>query len=331
MSSRAVVSFNPASGRGRGALRMPRYLSLLEAHLPGFRHGVTTRPGEESVLAEQALGEDVDLIVAVGGDGTWSNVADRIVASGRDGVALGLLAAGTGNDFGRNFGLSRRTPEAAVRTLSEGRTVRVDVGRVTSGGRALDASAGTPATSGPRHFINVLGFGFDVAVLEAAKGARILKGELLYKVTALRQLLAFRGISLTLTPEREPTLEGRHLMLTVSNGPFFGGSFPIAPAAELTDGLLDACAIGDAHPIARAGLFRQASKGHHVLSPRVHTRRDARFVVRFESAPKYELDGEVWQAEDCEVVIEAAPQALSVVVPGGGAPGLRPVRPRPAS
>ena len=119
MPRRAFVVFNPASGRGRGAGRMDRYLSLLETHLPGFHHGITTLPGEESVLAEQALQDGFELIVAVGGDGTWGSVADRIIASGRDDVALGILAAGTGNDFGRNFGLSTRTPEDAVRTLAE--------------------------------------------------------------------------------------------------------------------------------------------------------------------------------------------------------------------
>lgn len=315
MPRRAFVVFNPASGRGRGAGRMDHYLSLLETHLPGFHHGITTLPGEESVLAEQALQDGFELIVAVGGDGTWGSVADRIIASGRDDVALGILAAGTGNDFGRNFGLSTRTPEDAVRTLAEGRVVRVDAGRVTSAGSRTAAGLKTPGTTGPRYFINVVGFGFDVAVIEASSGVRFLKGPLLYKVTALRQLFTFRAVPLTLTPDREPGVDGRYLMVTVSNGPFFGGAILIAPAAELADGMLDACAIGDANALARAALFHQASTGRHVLSPKVHTRRDTGFVLRFETAPKYEVDGDVWQAEGPEVVIEAVPKALRIVVP----------------
>ncbi|MFV2006130.1 MAG: diacylglycerol kinase family protein [Longimicrobiales bacterium] len=315
MPRRAFVVFNPASGRGRGARRMARYLSLLQTHLPGFRHGITTHAGEESSLAEQALEDGFELIVAVGGDGTWSSVADRIIASGRDDVALGLLAAGTGNDFGRNFGLSARRPEDAVRTLAEGRVVRVDAGRVTSSGSRTAAGPEIPGTTGPRYFINVVGFGFDVAVIQAARGARFLKGELLYKVTTLRQLFTFRGVPLTLTPDREPGIDGRYLMVTVSNGPFFGGSIPIAPAAELTDGMLDACAIADANTLGRAVLFHQTSAGRHMLSPKVHSRRDTRFVLSFEAAPKYEVDGDVWQAEGREVVIEVAPNALSIVVP----------------
>ncbi len=90
---RVFVIFNPASGRGRGARRINRFLSLLEKHIPGFTHAGTSSAGEESVLAEQAIAEGFNLIVAVGGDGTWSNVADRIVDSDKDNVALGLLAS----------------------------------------------------------------------------------------------------------------------------------------------------------------------------------------------------------------------------------------------
>ena len=126
------VIFNPASGRGRGARRVDRFLSLLEKYLPGFTNAVTSRAGEEAVLADQAIAEGFDLIVAVGGDGTWSNVADRIVLSGKENVALGLLASGTGNDFGRNFGLSTRNLDQAVQTLASGVVRSVDVGRVVT-------------------------------------------------------------------------------------------------------------------------------------------------------------------------------------------------------
>ena len=186
---------------------------------------------------------------------------------------------------------------------------------MTSAGSRTGASPGTPGTTSPRYFINVVGFGFDVAVIEASRGARFLRGELLYKATALRQLFTFRGVRLTLTPDREPGVDGRYLLVTVSNGPFFGGGIPIAPAAELADGMLDACAIGDANALGRAGLFHRASTGRHVLRSGVHSRRDTRFVLNFGAAPKYEVDGDVWQAEGTEVVIEVAPNALPIVIP----------------
>jgi len=190
----------------------------------------------------------------------------------------------------------------------------VDVGRVVTRGTPVGAQADVLGASEGRYFLNVVGFGFDVAVIEDTAGARFLRGAVLYKVTALKNLFSFPGVELKVTSD-EPTVDGRQLMLTISNGPFFGGGFPIAPAAEVADGLLDACAIGDAPPFRRMRLFQMAEKGSHVLSPFVHTRRSGRFTVSFAEPPKYEVDGEVWQADESDVVVEVVPRALRIVVP----------------
>ena len=309
------VVFNPASGRGRGAKRIDRFLSLLEKYMPGFTHAGTSRPGEESLLTDQAITEGFDLIVAVGGDGTWSNVADRIVSSGKENVALGILASGTGNDFGRNFGVSIRNPDLAVQTLANGVVRSVDVGRVITSANPLRAEAGPLGASKGRHFLNLVGFGFDIAVIEDAAKARFLRGELLYKLTALKNLFSFSGVPLVLEGDG-PTVDGDQLMLTISNAPFFGGGYLIAPEAELGDGLLHACAIGNTPAFTRWRLFNAAPSGRHVRSPHVQTRQSARFSVRFSTPPKYEVDGELWEAEGTEVIVEAVPLALRVVVPG---------------
>jgi diacylglycerol kinase (ATP) len=311
---RIFVIFNPASGRGRGARRIERFLSLLEKHIPDFTHAGTSRAGEESVLAQQAISEGFNLIVAVGGDGTWSNVADRIVSSGTENVALGLLASGTGNDFGRSFGLSMGNPDLAVRTLARGVVRSIDVGRIISRGTPVREQAGPVETSKGRNFLNLVGFGFDVAVIKDTAGSRFLRGELLYKVTALKNLFSFSGVPLVLEGDG-PTVDGEQLMLTVSNAPFFGGGFLIAPEAQLDDGLLDACAIGSTPAFTRLRLFNAAPRGRHVRSSHVQMRQSAHFSVRFSTPPMYEVDGELWQAEGNEVILEAVPRALRVVVP----------------
>ena len=312
---RVFVIFNPASGRGGGGRRVKRFLSLLEKEVPDFSHAGTTRAGEEGLLTDQAISEGFNIIVAVGGDGTWSNVADRIVVSDRKDVALGLLASGTGNDFGRNFGVSMRSPEVAVRALGGGVVRNVDVGRIVTGGTPLANRWSASGAESGRHFLNLIGFGFDVAVIEDTAGARFLRGELLYKMTALKNLFSYRGVPLELESEGPP-VNGEQLMLTISNAPFFGGGFLIAPDARLNDGRLDACAIGNTPPLTRLGLFNAAPTGRHVESHHVEVRKSVRFLVRFSSPPKYEVDGELWQAEGPEVIVEAVPDALQVMVPG---------------
>ena len=96
---------NPAAGRGRRKARLREYLELLKQHIGPFEPVFTARAGDETGILDTALARGVRQIVALGGDGTWGAAADRIIASGRRDVALGLLPVGTGNDFGKSIGV----------------------------------------------------------------------------------------------------------------------------------------------------------------------------------------------------------------------------------
>jgi diacylglycerol kinase (ATP) len=311
---RTFVIFNPASGRGRGAKRIRRYLDLLGTHLPGCEHGATTRAGEEAELAGRAVAEGFDTVVAVGGDGTWSHVADALVRETRDAPErrprFGVLPSGTGNDFGRSLGLDYADMEAAVIALASGRTRKVDVGHVLT---ACRPDREPDAEAADRYFLNLVGFGFDVAVIDAAAGARLLRGELLYKATALSQLFRFPGFDVEVTGAGGAVRRGSHLMITVSNGRYFGGGFPIAPDATVEDGRLHACLIGDAPPFTRFGLFNAAGKGRHVESGRVEVVDDTRFALAFGSPPRFEVDGDVFVSSQAVVEVEVMAGALDVV------------------
>lgn len=310
---RVFVVFNPASGRGRGARRIATYRRLLAELVPGCTIGVTEQPGGERELAERAVHEGFDVVVAAGGDGTWSNVADRLVASGREDVAFAMLPSGTGNDFCRNLGFRPAGLADAVRVLAEGHTRVVDVGRLET----PSASAHTPNSYEPRHFLNLIGFGFDIAVIDAAAKARFLRGELLYKITALQQLFRFPGVRLALRSGTGESRDGRHLMLTVSNGRYFGGGFPIAPEARVDDGRLHACRILDAAPLTRLNLFNLAEKGRHVTSERVEVLDDTSFRLSFGAPPRFEMDGEVRQSAEADLDVRILARALRVVSPAG--------------
>jgi diacylglycerol kinase (ATP) len=308
------VIFNPVSGRGRGGRRIPRYSELLDRHLPGWLHGFTTRAGDEARLVDQALEAGAGTIIAVGGDGTWSHVADRILARNAD-VRFAVLPSGTGNDFGRNLGLPSDDLEGAVRSVAAGHTRAIDVGRVLS--PSTHDERGGPAADG-RHFLNVVGFGFDVAVVDAARHARFLRGALLYKSTAFLQLFRFPGFDVALEDGTGFERAGHGLMLTISNGRFFGGGFPIAPRATVTDGALHACLIRDASPLTRLRLFDRAGKGRHETEPQVETRSASAFRIRFPAPPRFEMDGDVYASATPDVRLEVRPAALRVILPGAG-------------
>jgi diacylglycerol kinase (ATP) len=289
--------FNPAAGRGRGARRAEHYLALLRREIPELEHAFTQTPGDEAALVEQAVAGGHDSIVAVGGDGTWSLVADHILRTGRN-VTLGLLPAGTGNDFGKSLGATHARAEQIVRGIATGRRRRIDVGRVNE-----------------RHFLNVVGMGFDIAVIDDAARVPLLKGDLLYQFCALRQLFRFPGLPLEVSTEGRAAAKVDHLMLVVANASYFGGSFHIAPHASLEDGKLDAVSIADADPLSRARLFARVAKGQHEGHAKVTVSQGRSFRIAFEAPIRYEMDGEVYSSQADSLTIEAVPQALDVFVP----------------
>jgi diacylglycerol kinase (ATP) len=291
------VLVNPAAGRGRRRARVRDYLDLLRRHLGDFEPAVTARAGDEVGLIDRALSDGAACIVALGGDGTWSTAADRILASGRREVALGLMPVGTGNDFGKSIGVRHDRAEAVARAIAERSTRVVDVGRI-----------------GGRHFLNVVGLGFDIAVIDDAARTPLLRGDLLYRFCALRQLFRFPGVEVAVAAAGQPPRSMRLLMLTVSNANYFGGSFHIAPRASLTDGRLDLVAIADAGPLGRANLFSEVSRGRHEGLARVTIEQAPSFAVHFEGTLRYEADGEVY-ASASPLVVEAVPGALRVCAP----------------
>lgn len=297
-SGSTFVLVNPAAGRGRRRARLREYLDLLRHHIGPFEPTVTARAGDEVGLLDRAIAAGADCIVAVGGDGTWSVAADRIVASGRD-VALGLLPVGTGNDFGKSLGIRHGRAGDVMRAIADRATTTIDVGRV-----------------GGRHFLNVVGLGFDIAVIDDAARTPVLRGDLLYRFCALRQLFRFPGTRVSLAADGEAPLSMDVLMLTISNANYFGGSFHIAPRASLSDGRLDAVAIRDAGPITRARLFSTVSKGAHEGIEHVVSRQARSFTIDVGGRLRYEVDGEVVEGET-PLVVESVPRALRVCAPPG--------------
>lgn len=293
MPERVCVILNPASGRGRGTRILPAVKGEF-ARLGVTDIRLTGRAGEERELAVQAVRDGVTTIVAAGGDGTWSNVANGVITAGGN-VRIAFLAGGTGNDFAKTMRLPA-TDIAATAEIATGPDTRtIDVGRLNE-----------------RYFINSCGFGFDAAVLEDASRVTWLRGDLVYIYAALRQLFFYRGVQVGVAEDGRPALERRVMMLIAANARHLGGAFIIAPDAVVDDGLLDVVSIGDASPLGRLKLFIAAARGTHVRFPSVTVTRAATLKLRFESPPACQRDGERDQLGSGDVEIACVRRALRV-------------------
>jgi diacylglycerol kinase (ATP) len=290
------VVFNPRSGKGRGAQFVGPVLQGL-APATRLEHALTSGPGDEARIAREAIARGFRRIVAVGGDGTWSNVGNAIVASGQR-VKLGLVPGGTGCDLAKTLGIPPRDVHACCRIVLEGATRAIDVGRIED-----------------RHFLNIAGFGYDVAVLEDSWSVGYLEGSALYLYCALRQLHSYRGFEMQGEIDGAALPRQDMLMLIVANARVFGGGFQVAPQADVSDGKLDAVSFGNMGFGSRVSALVRLLRGAHDRHPRVSTARASRLVYRFAAPPAYETDGEWNQARSAEVSIEAVPRALDVLVP----------------
>ncbi len=290
------VICNPHAGRGKGRRLLPELLAALQRHGVEAEHASTSAPGEEAALAAEAIGRGHRTVAVVGGDGTWSNAAAAVIASGQP-VRLGLVPAGTGADLARSFVIPRDM-EGCARVLAAGHTRTMDAGLIEG-----------------RPFLNVAGFGYDVAVIEDTRRVRRLRGPLLYFYCALRQIRSFRGFDVEIEVDGHTLPRRKALMVIVSNGRAFGGGFQLCPQADLGDGLLEALVFHDVAPLRRLALMQRLRRGRHLGTPGVEEGKGRSFTLRFAQPPAYEIDGEWRQAATAELRVDTLPAALRLLAP----------------
>ena len=255
----------------------------------------TDKQTDEAALATAAIADGATTIICVGGDGTSSNVANAILRSGAD-VRLGVIPAGTGNDFAKTLGVTSTPVNEIARLAAESSDHRMDVGRVDD-----------------RFFLNSCGFGFDVAVVQGLARSSWLKGNGVYVYTALRQLLGFRGLNIAIRSLAADHERSLYMMIVIANAPHFGGTFIIAPAADVIDGELDAVLVLDASSLRRLRLLGAATRGAHTAHKEVRVNRAPAFTLAFDDPQFYETDGEIHQAERPTVEVHCMPRALRVI------------------
>lgn len=290
------VLWNPASGRGRGARLFPHLRAAFAAR--GITDFVQTRhAGDEARLVREAIADGVQSLVVAGGDGTWGKSAVALARAGSP-ARMAFVAAGTGNDFAKNLRAPATDFEAmAALVAGGGAERRVDLGRVDD-----------------NWFANVAGFGFDVEVLMATRGARILRGPAVYVAAALGQLFAFNGVAVAITGVASLFAARRQrLMLVFANGKEFGGAFRIAPMARVDDGKLDAVVFEDGIKLGRIALLARALRGTHLGHPKVFHKAGSEFTLEFDAPPTYELDGDLHLAGSRTVTVASVPGALRVL------------------
>ncbi|MEJ2748371.1 MAG: diacylglycerol kinase family protein, partial [Anaerolineae bacterium] len=247
------------------------------------------------------------VVVGVGGDGTANEVVNGLMQAklaGADQTAMGILAAGRGNDFA--YGVGMPDDLATVcQILAQGQRRRIDVGRVTGG-----------LFPNGRFFGNSVGIGFDAVVgFEAVKMTR-LSGFPSYLVAALKTIFLYYK-----APQVEIVYDGQvttmsALMVSVMNGQRQGGVFFMSPQARNDDGLLDLCI---AEEVSRSRIFTLIPhffKGSQFSQSEIKFGQTNKLVVTAVSGvlPAH-ADGETLCTDGTQLTIELLANQLDVICP----------------
>ncbi|NMO53513.1 sphingosine kinase [Actinoplanes sp. TBRC 11911] len=277
-SDEIAVLANPRAGRGRHR----DLVSGVVRRLGAAGHPVRTLTAASSEEAEEACQAAVAggaaAVVAIGGDGTVHRVLQAVAGTT---VPLGVVPAGTGNDFAAGTGVRGNLFEAAEAigaALRDGSDHRIDLARIERAGQS------------DRWFGAVLAAGIDALVNERANRMRWPRGPRRYDLAIALELVRPRPRVYELVlDDADHGFEGT--LVAVGNCASYGGGMRILPDADPADGLLD---VVIAEPLGRAALVRlkpRMRRGTHVRDPRVTVFRARRVRLRSEGVVGY-ADGE---------------------------------------
>lgn len=276
---------NPTAGSGRGEKIGHKILALLDSKRIPCRLLMTQRPGHATELARQARDAEAETVLAIGGDGTAFEVARGLVGSQ---TPLGVIPAGTGNDFVKTIGVPQ-DPEKALERVLASEPQKTDMGEING-----------------EMFLNEIGTGFDVSVLDyAAKAKKYCRGILPYFYGVVQTLFRFHAVPLTYSVDGGDSVTREAFVVGVANGRWIGGGIGIAPEAQADDGLLDVVVVDK---IPRRKLLSRLvglMKGRILTFPETHFVRASQ--VTFSSpSMRVNVDGEIL----------AMPTVQAHIVPG---------------
>ncbi|GLC88189.1 diacylglycerol/lipid kinase family protein [Lysinibacillus piscis] len=245
---------NEMAGNGKGKKvwhRLQRELQvayeLVYTQYIGHGQEIAQRWGQE---AKEKL-----LIVVVGGDGTIHEVVSGVIHNPY--VVIGVVPAGSGNDFARTFPTFQQASQINTYIERERLSTFIDIGTVN-------------LAEQPQIFVNNAGIGFDAFVTKNINGSRLKGylnkvglGKLSYAAAVINALFHFKSFPVTIYGNNERWTFQRTWLVTMCNQPYFGGGMNISPISKPTDGQVEIAIVHDISPWKLLFVFATVFFGWH--------------------------------------------------------------------
>ena len=299
---RVLFIVNPTAGAGRAGARWQSFLPRLRHARIEVEHRLTRWPGDAARIAQEASA-DYHLLVAAGGDGTASEVADGILRSKNSSTALAVVPFGTGNDFAMTLGI--RNEDQALNSLLSSKSSSMDVIQVQCRSHEQNLL---------RHALLFAGTGIIGETLKQTNGQlkRLFGWRLSYPVGLALALWSYRCPCMRIQCDGR-RYDGRFLFVGASNTEIAGGGMKLAPGARIDDGLLNVNVVSALGRLAAFKQLRRVCRGQHITHPQV--RYVVARVVEIEADPPLEMAADGDLLGHTPARIEVRQKALRVLLP----------------
>jgi len=282
---------NPVSGTA-SKKRIP---DLLDQYIPSDRFEkqffFTEYQGHAFELASRAVKENVNYVIAVGGDGTVNEVARALVESSS---VLGIVPMGSGNGLARDLTIPMDTRKA-LEVICEGNVRTIDYCKANN-----------------RIFFCTCGLGFDASVSERfAKGKR--RGPMSYMRSVLTEYLRFKPDTYDIVFENE-VLTKKAFLVTCANASQYGNNAYIAPHADMNDGMMDVAILSPFSPLDIGNILIQMFTKQMRKNRKIQYYRSKKLTLRRAKPGIVHIDGEPVFMEK-NISLEAFPDGLNVIAP----------------
>ena len=300
-----LVIINPNAGNGKGKKDFTRITELLEREEIPFTARFTEKKTEATQHAREAIENGFRKIIVVGGDGTLNEVINGVFSQSicpPNEILVALIPVGTGNDWGRMFGIPL-IYEGAIKAIKENKMMLHDIGFITyfNGNRQIK-----------RFFINIAGLGFEAMVVSRTNKQKD-KGRsntAIYFYNLLASLISYRKETAVIEIDGKKT-SARVFSINVGNGRYCGGGMRQTPDALPDDGLLDITVIKDMGKIEIIRNLKLLYDGTILSHPKVDGYRSTNLKVSSDAVLYAEADGESLGHTPAEFGI--IPSAINII------------------
>ncbi|MFQ5865208.1 MAG: diacylglycerol/lipid kinase family protein [bacterium] len=289
MHKKLTLIVNPIAGGGKHQRDIIEFISeyfCQRDHEIAVKE--TTGRGEATEFAQQAVDNNADIVVAVGGDGTINEVGSGLVNTN---VTMGIIPCGSGNGLARSLNIPQNL-EQACQLILEGKICSIDVGKANE-----------------RYFFLVAGVGFDAKV-----GKRFddypNRGPISYFYVGAKEFFVYKPewVKISLNGK---TFEISPFVVAVANGRQYGNGAIIAPDAKLNDGLLDISIVHQLSFFQVFGALRKLFNGEIKDFPDAEFHKSQTVLIERQRPALVNIDGEpIWEGPVVECCV--LPKALRV-------------------